>query len=140
MERKTQPFTSIYRKEAIIRHLYKEIVNGATSKQIIPKLMNDEYHFGYEKCSYDEATKLMTRAHELIKEEFEVEKEIMRPKLVATVNDILHNASLEKDANMRLKAVQELAKMTGGYEPSKLELKQDIVIDFNLSDENTDIE
>lgn len=123
-----------YQKEACVRAIYKDIVNGYTFHEIKERILNDVYGVGY-KVNEWWANDMINEAQRRVAADFEEERKIFKPKLVAVVNDILRQASECKDQKMRLESAKELAKLSGSYEPEKVDIKQDIVIDFNLNDE-----
>ena len=50
--------------------------------------------------------------------------------------DLFTEAKDMGDRMNAIKCIQEIAKLTGAYEPTKVEAKvENIVIDFNLTDE-----
>lgn len=123
-----------YQKEACVRAIYKDIVNGYSHSQIMQRAIQDVYGVGYEVNEWW-ANDMINEAQRRVAEDFEEERKIFKPKLVAVVNDILRSATEMKDNRMRLESAKELARLSGSYEPEKVDIKQDIVIDFNLNDE-----
>lgn len=126
--------TSRYLKEACIRAIYRDIVNGYSHSEIMERVIKDVYGIGYSANKYW-ANDLINMAMHRVAEDFEEERKIFKPKLVAVVNDILRQATECKDQKMRLESAKELAKLSGSYEPERVDVKQDIIIDFNLNDE-----
>lgn len=123
-----------YQKEACIRAIYRDIVNGYANSAITQRVLNDVYGIGYEVNEWW-VNDMINEAQRRVAEDFEEERKIFKPKLVAVVNDILRSATEMKDNRMRLESAKELAKLSGSYEPEKVDIKQDIIIDFNLNDE-----
>lgn len=126
------------RREQAIRNVCNDILNGATYSVLYSKLIEDEYGLNY-KYSQSTAQKIITASRKRLKEDYKEALPEMRETLTNVCLDILSDAKLMGDRMNAIKAVQEIAKLTGCYEPTKVEAKvENIVIDFNLTDEGTD--
>lgn len=128
----------LYQKDALVKCIYKDIVNGYTTSQIAHRVKNDKYDLGFKPENERYAELLIMEARKIVADDFKNERETMKPKLVAVVHDILKEASENQDAKMRLEAVKEIAKLTGSYEPDKVEVKEEIVVNFGLDEENNE--
>lgn len=118
-------------REKIINCIYNDIVDGNTYSSILSKLMNDEYGLG-RKYSEDRSTKFLAMARKVIKQDYEEQRPQLREQLTATLMDILKDAKKSKDRSNALKAVEQISKLTGCNEPDKIEIKQELVIDFGF--------
>ena len=126
------------RAQTIIKHLINDILNGATYNVLYNKLIEDGYDIGYE-YSNSSAQRLIRQARNKIKEDYAEALPQMRETLTAICLDILTDAKESGDRGNAIKAVQEVAKLTGAYEPTKVEAKvETITIDFNLTNESED--
>lgn len=121
------------RRENAIRHIINDLLNGAVYSVLKTKLMEDEYGIGH--CySEDGVYDLVTEARKRIMQDFEEEREHIKSELMARLNDLFTECREVGDRGVALKTLQEIAKLTGAYEPMKIDQKVDeqITIDFNL--------
>lgn len=127
------------RHDDAIRNVVNDILDGATYSVLFQKLTEDEYGLDY-KYSQSMAQKIITKARKRMKEDYKEALPQMRETLTNICMDILSEAKQIGDRMNALKAVDYVAKLTGAYEPTKVEAKvENYVIDFKLTDEeNTD--
>lgn len=129
---------SSVRKEIAIRHVVNDLMDGGVYSVIKTKLMEDHYEIGKKYCE-GTAKNIIKLARARIKEDFAEQLPDIRASLTTMLYDIFTSAKEMGDRMNAIKCVQEIAKLTGAYEPQKLEAKvENIVIDFNLSNEGTD--
>lgn len=132
-----------YQRDALVKCIYRDIINGYTYVQICDRVRKDVYELGFidkeeaEDSRFIEAMILLAR--KLVREDFEQEREGMKEKLVTIAHDVLRSATEKGDNKHRLAAIKEIANLTGSYEPEKVEQKveQIVEIDFNF---NTDFD
>lgn len=124
--KKTQEITTI---------VYTDLMNGAQPSQIIKKLMTDEYNIGKTYC-WDRANKYLVMARKIMRDDVDKQRPFIKHQLVVAVMDILKEAKKKKDLNVALKAIDQVAKMTGCYDAQKLEIHQDLEINFGFEDDN----
>lgn len=126
---------STIRKEMAIRYVINDIIDGGVYSVIIEKLMNDEYGVG-KKYVKGTAKQIIKCARERIKEDFAEQLPQIRENLTSMLMDLFTDAKQMGDRTNAIKAIQEIAKLTGAYEPTKVEAKvENIIIDFNLTDD-----
>lgn len=123
---------SAIRKEMAIRHVVNDLINGGVYSVVKIKLMEDEYGLGYK---YKEGTAkgIIKFARKRIKEDFEEQLPEIKANLSTILMDIITEAKDMGDRHAAIKAVQEVAKLTGAYSPQQIEAKvENYVIDFKL--------
>ena len=129
---------SSVRKELAIRHIVNDLMDGAVYSVIITKLTEDHYELGkmYNKGT---AKQLIAEARKRIKKDFEEQLPEIKSSLTNMLLDLFTEAKEVGDRMNAIKCIQEIAKLTGAYEAQKVEAKvENIVIDFNLTNESTD--
>lgn len=127
------------RHDEAVRNVVNDILDGATYSVLFQKLTEDEYGLDY-KYSQSMAQKIITKARKRMRDDYKEALPQMRETLTNICMDILSEAKQIGDRMNALKAVDYVAKLTGAYEPTKVEAKvENYVIDFKLTDEeNTD--
>lgn len=125
-QQKTEQITSI---------VYSDLMNGSQPSQIVAKLMNDEYGLGKKYC-YDRAQKYLVMARRIMRDDVDKQRPFIKHQLVVAVMDILAKAKKKNDLNVALKAIDQVAKMTGCYDAQKLEIHQDLEINFGFENDN----
>lgn len=129
---------SSIRKELAIRNVVNDLMDGGVYSVIKEKLMEDEYEIG-KKYTESSAKNIIKFARARIKEDFEEQLPDIQAQLTNMLLDLFTEAKDMGDRMNAIKAIQEIAKLTGAYSPQKVEAKvENIVIDFNLSNEGTD--
>ena len=129
---------SSIRKELAIRNVVNDLMDGGVYSVIKEKLMEDEYGIG-KKYTEGTAKGIIKFARKRIKDDFEEQLPDIRASLTNMLYDLFTQAKDMGDRMNAIKCIQEIAKLTGAYEPTKVEAKvENIVIDFNLTDEGTD--
>ncbi|WP_407433041.1 hypothetical protein [Methanobrevibacter sp.] len=129
---------SSIRKELAIRNVVNDLMDGGVYSVIKEKLMEDEYGIG-KKYTEGTAKAIIKFARKRIKDDFEEQLPDIRASLTNMLYDLFTEAKDMGDRMNAIKCIQEIAKLTGAYEPTKVEAKvENIVIDFNLTDEGTD--
>lgn len=129
------------RREYLLREIYNLLVNGATSSNIIDRLMNDYWNVG-KKYTHKSCYNLLEDARKMIKEDFEEDRKTLKEQIYANYMDIYAEARESFDRMAAIKCMENLAKITGLNEPTKVEAKVDgsIVIDFGLDNDNEETE
>lgn len=129
---------SSIRKEIAIRHVVNDLMDGGVYSVIKTKLMEDYYELG-KKYTEGTAKQIIKLARARIKEDFAEQLPDIQASLTNMLYDLYTQAKEMGDRMNAIKCIQEIAKLTGAYSPQKLEAKvENIVIDFNLTDEGTD--
>ena len=129
---------SSIRKELAIRNVVNDLMDGGVYSVIKEKLMEDYYELG-KKYTESSAKNIIKFARARIKEDFEEQLPDIQAQLTNMLLDLFTEAKDMGDRMNAIKAIQEIAKLTGAYSPQKVEAKvENIVIDFNLTDEGTD--
>lgn len=125
------------RHEQAIRCAVNDILNGALYSNITQRLVEDEYNLDYN-YSEREAQRIVREARKRMKEDYQEVVPHMRELLTSMCMDILTDARESGDNSNALKAIQEVAKLTGAYEPIKTENKVKVInIDFGLEDDES---
>lgn len=127
------------RHEEAVRQVINDLLSGATYSVLFIKLTEDGY--GLDYCySNSMAQKIITQARKRLREDYKEALPQFREQLTHILLDIVTEAREMGDRGNAIKAVQEVAKLVGAYEPTKVEAKvENYVIDFQLTDEeNTD--
>lgn len=121
----------------VLRMAYGDLVEGATRQTIEEKLLKGEYGLEYKKSS---VKGICYELYDMIKLDFQAEKPILKEKLYAMLQDIYFDARQNGDRSNALKAISEIAKITGIYTENSpkasLSLKSgdnEITIDFGLT-------
>lgn len=125
---------SKFRHDAAVRFVQNDILNGATYSVILNKLVDDAYGLGHN-YSPTNGQKIITKARKILKEDYKELVPQMRETLTNICMDILTEARESGDRANAIKAVQEVAKITGAYQPEQREITvKELTIDFNLLD------
>lgn len=121
------------------KHVINDLLSGGVYSVIIDKLVNDAYDIEYN-YSVKSAQEIIKEARDVIKADYEEQRGQIKEQLIAILNDLLTECREYKDRNSAIKTVQEIAKLTGAYEPEKIEAKidEDINIDFKFDNNNID--
>ena len=123
------------RQENAVRNVVNDILNGAVYSVVFQKLIEDGYGLDF-KYSKSMAQKIITAARKRMREDYKEVVPNMKELLTNLCLDILSECRDSGDRQTALKAVQEVAKLTGSYDPIKTENKVEVVnIDFKLEDE-----
>lgn len=113
--------------------IQKALLKGMTYCQIREALRNDELGLG-EPLTHSSIQKLITAVYKEMRECFKEEKEaIVEQQYERLMN--LYSTSLEaNDRTNALNSLKEINKMTGVYEPQKVDLSVsgEIEIDFSM--------
>lgn len=124
------------RHDEAVRNVVNDILDGATYSVLFQKLTEDEYGLDY-KYSQSMAQKIITKARKRMRDDYKEALPQMRETLTNICMDILSEAKQIGDRMNALKAVDYVAKLTGAYEPTKVEAKvENYVIDFKLTNED----
>ena len=126
-----------YQRDALVKCIYRDIVNGYTYVQICDRVRKDAYELGFIDKEEAEDTrfveKMILLARNLVKQDFENEREGMKEKLVTIAHDVLRSATEKGDNKHRLAAIKEIANLTGSYEPEKVEQKVEQTVEINFN-------
>lgn len=121
--------------------VYNDILNGATYSVLINKIVNAEYEgcngFKYTKKS---AESIVGRVKQTIREDYKQDREELKERLSTMLFDVYTEAREMGDRQAALKAVEQIAKMTGVNEAQKMEVSQKVTIDFGFDDKEEDSE
>lgn len=126
------------RKEMAVKYVVSGILNGMTYSQLLDSLMNDKYGLGIEYCrSY--SNKIIYEARQQIKDDYKKYVPELKSILTSICFDIMQECRTKGDAKNALRTVDYIAKLSGAYEPDKIDVKvNDVVIDFGFKDNNND--
>lgn len=123
---------SSIRKELAIRHIINDLLDGAVFSVIITKLTEDGYEVGKKYCR-STAINMFKEARKRIKADFEEQLPEIKSNLTNMLYDLFTEAKQVGDRMNAIKAIQEIAKLTGAYEAQKQDITiKDLTIDFNL--------
>ena len=123
------------RHDEAVRNVVNDLMDGGVYSVIKQKLMEDEYEIG-KKYSEGTAKGIIKFARARIKQDFEEQLPDIRASLTNMLYDLFTEAKQIGDRMNAIKCLQEIAKLTGAYEPPKVEAKvENYVIDFKLTDE-----
>lgn len=126
------------RHEQAVRHVYNDILNGATYSVLYNKLIDDDYGLDFN-YSQSMAQKIIAKARKRIKEDYKDSLPQMRETLTNMCLDIISEARLIGDRMSALKAIDMVSKFVGCYEPEKKEITvKEMTIDFNLLNNETE--
>jgi hypothetical protein len=75
---------------------------------------------------------------EIIREKFVLEKDKLVSKHLNRYWDLYDRAITQRDLTNARQALNDIAKLQGLYEPDKLEVKQDTIIEFKFGGDDTD--
>lgn len=130
---KTRGDKSSIRRAEARKHVVNDLLNGGVYSVIKDKLINDAYGIDYN-YSVKSAEEIIAEARKIIKEDYEEQRKEIKEQLIAILNDLFTECREYKDRYNALKVVQEIAKLTGAYEPEKIEAKieEDVTIDFKF--------
>lgn len=120
------------------KEIYKDIMQGMQFTAIVNKILNNEY-VGCKEVHYAKksAERMVCEVKTMIKKDFEKQRNNLREDLTAILMDILAEARKSQDRSASLKAVEQIAKLTGANEPTKVEAKvENVTIDFGFGDDD----
>ena len=125
------------------KEIYNDILNGAAYTVIINKIREGVYPSA-EGTSYKEnyAKKLIAEARKLMAEDFAEERQELKETLTIRLMDVYTEAREVGDRSAALKALEQMAKLTGVLEPTKIEGKfnSKVVIDFGFDNKDEEVE
>jgi len=75
---------------------------------------------------------------EIIREKFVLEKDKLVSKHLNRYWDIYDRAVVQRDLTNARQALNDIAKLQGLFEPDKMEVKQDTVIEFRFGGDDTE--
>lgn len=124
---------SEYKVDELEKHIWNEIIQGATNANLVDKIKNDYWNLGLKYCD-GSAKNVVTRVRQQMKEDWKQELPTLREMQMQRLLS-LYNESLEAaDRGNALKTLQEINKVTGLYEAEKIDLNisGEVEINFDL--------
>lgn len=119
-----------------VKHVYNDILQGATESIVVNKLVDDFYEIG-KKYSRDHALHILQEGKSLIMEDMEKELQDIRINLMAKAYDTYTDAREQGDRTNALKALDFISKITGALDPKYGQTNvQNITIDFRFGDDD----
>lgn len=135
-----QPFSrnpKLRRNLAIKNIIWQEMLKGVPTRRITQNLKENVYNTG--EIPAKDAKLLVAQVVHDIKKEYEDTIPVMKERLTATLFSILERCAVDNDKSNAIKAVQEIAKLTGAYS-SHLNGQSKIKISFGFKDEDVTVE
>lgn len=132
-----QKGNSEYTNDKLKREIYKCIVRGETRDSIVTKIMTDYWGLGNAGLKDKAiAEKYVAAVRKQMQKDWEEERKDLKPILVKSFQDIYNDCRNNNDRYNAISAMRELSKLTGMYEPEKIDLTMDgeIEISFNECD------
>lgn len=132
-----QKGNSEYTNDKLKREIYKCIVRGETRDSIVNKIMTDYWGLGNAGLKDKAiAEKYVAAVRKQMQKDWEEERKELKPVLVKSFQDIYNDCRNNNDRYNAISAMRELSKLTGMYEPEKIDLTMDgeIEISFNECD------
>lgn len=124
-----------YKKDLLKEYVYNELLRGTTQSELVEKIQNDFWNIG-KTYSTGSAKNLITQVRKEIKSDWEEERKDVRDTLLARLMSLYSDSIDAKDRYGALNCLKEIAKITGLYEPQKLDVNANVngglVIDFNF--------
>lgn len=113
--------------------VYNGIMQGFNQSNLMKYLMEDLWATG-TKHTWRDAQKLISDVRVKIREDFKAQHDTLRETQMARLEDLYYESRENNDRFGALNVIKEINKMTGLYEPTKIEAKieGDITIDFGL--------
>lgn len=119
------------RKEAAVKNVINDILNGGVFSVLVSKLQNDEYGLGY--CySRPQSDRIIREARNVIKKDVEEQLPNLRDDMISRLLDVYTECRDCGDRYASLKALDQLNKLCGLYE-NKVKLDCDISGDVNIN-------
>lgn len=118
-----------------IKHIYNDILQGATDSVVINKLKEDTYELG-RVYTEQYCARLLAKAKTMIVQDMESELRDIRIGLMAKAYDTYTDAREHGDRTNALSALNFISKITGALDPRYGQTNvQNITIDFHFEDE-----
>lgn len=129
-------------KEVVYTHVYNHLLKGATAKNVIEALRNDDYGVG-KKYGRDRAQEIYHEVRREILENFQEERKAISEMLYERYLDVYAEAREVSDRLSAISALKEIAKLTGANAAQKVEvngtISGDIEIKFNLDNNDPQV-
>lgn len=126
------------RKEQAVRCVINDLLDGGMYSAIYIKLTEDKYGLDY-KYSASSAQRIITDARKRMKEDYAEALPQFREQMTHMLLDIVTEAREQGDRGNAIRAIQEVCKISGVYEPEKKEVTvKEMTIDFNLLNNETE--
>lgn len=126
------------RKEAAIKKVTDDIINGVPHREILDKLQSDGYKLGH--CyARTQSNRIVKSARDLIAQETRALAPRFKETVVARLNELYYDCKYKGDVNNAIKILGELCKLYGLYDNTvKVEgsIKNEIIIDFGFNEKN----
>ena len=135
-----QKGNSEYTNDKLKREIYKCIVRGETRDSIVTKIMTDYWGLGNAGLKDKAiAEKYVAAVRKQMKKDWEEERKDLKPILVKSFQDIYNDCRNNNDRYNAISAMRELSKLSGMYEPDKIDLTMDGTIEINFNEAKEDI-
>ena len=130
-----QKGNSEYTNDKLKREIYKCIVRGETRDSIVTKIMTDYWGLGNAGLKDKAiAEKYVAAVRKQMQKDWEEERKDLKPVLVKSFQDIYNDCRNNNDRYNAISAMRELSKLTGMYEPDKIDLTMDGTIEINFNE------
>lgn len=129
-------------QELLIRHICNDLLNGAVQSVLLEKIQDDTYGVG-KTYQISMARQLIALARKRIREDWKEESKELREMQLNRILDLYTESREIGDRMSALKSLQEINKISGLYEPTKVDMKVggsiDISFGFENNEENEDM-
>lgn len=127
--------TSVIKFNAL-KHVYNDILQGATDSMVLNKLTEDYYEVG-KVYTEGHARHVLAEAKQLIFKDMESELRDIRIGLMAKAYDTYTDAREHGDRTNAIAALNFISKITGALDPRYGQTNvQNITIDFHFEDDD----
>lgn len=113
----------------------KDILLGLCQSEIADKIVNDKYGVNLSYTTHAAAS-LISNTRKSIKEEWQEENNYLRETMLQRLMNLYNICLNNKDRNCALNTLKEINKITGMYEPDKLNLNIDSEVNIDFGFEN----
>lgn len=121
-----------------IKHVYNDLLLGATDSMVANKLQEDTYEIG-KAYTHDYSYKILQEAKQMVISDMESELQNIRIGLMAKAYDTYTDARENGDRTNAIAALNFISKITGALDPRYGQTNvQNITIDFHFDGDEED--
>lgn len=122
--------------EVLEQHIYREIMNGTTWKDLLIKVRADYWKMGIPFSSEVAARNIISRVKKRIKDDWVEESKVLRETLLSRMMDLYADCRRNNDRKVANDILKNLAKITGVGEPEKVDVNISgaVEIDFGFGE------
>lgn len=122
--------------EQLKRYISNDLLDGATQSVLVQKITEDAYGVGL-KYSVHTAKDIISECRRILRDDWKEERETLREMQLNRLLDLYTESREAKDRLTALNTLKEINKVTGQYEPIRVDATIDgtISIDFGFDKE-----